>query len=408
MSKNNTGNKNNKKIGASFLDEFPAREITEEEARRLKEMYGDNIDFGTASGSDTTKGKEEYKGLDMTPHEIKAYLDDYIIGQDEAKKAVAVGIYNHSKRLKDNTGLIRKSNIMLIGPTGCGKTLIAQTVAKLMDLPFTIADATSLTEAGYVGDDVESMLSRLYQTAGEDISRAEKGIVFVDEIDKIARKGENVSITRDVSGEGVQQALLKIVEGASVSIPIGGGRKHPQAENPVINTKDILFICGGCFEELTSKKTETTKKNAIGFGDRDEINSEKDENKDGKITTDMLRKAGLMPELIGRFPVVVGLEEIDRDSLIRILTEPKNALTKEYEALLAADGVELIFEKEALEKIADLALERNSGARGLRSIIEDVMLDVMYDLPSQKGIETCVITAESIETGKPKLIRRAA
>lgn len=339
----------------------------------------------------------------LTPHQITDFLNQYVIGQDHAKKALSVAIYNHAKRLNDNTGLIRKSNILMAGASGTGKTLLAQTLAKVLNVPFAIADATSLTEAGYVGDDVENCLTRLVQAADNDIERAERGIIYIDEIDKIARKSENPSITRDVSGEGVQQALLKIIEGAEVSIPAGGGRKHPMASNAIINTKNILFICGGAFEGMLDTKNEGLKR-SIGFNQ--EETTEKPIEK--KLSTETLTKFGILPELIGRLPVLVQLDDIKKDDLVRILTEPKNALVKEYQALLRADGVTLEFTKEALEKIAEKAIERKTGARGLRGIMEELMLDIMYDIPSTPEITKCIITDESVETGIPVLIKNAA
>lgn len=373
-------------------------------------MNGFGEDPGEQNENYRVATKSEEPFLTMKPRDIVAYLDEFIIGQESAKKTLAVAIYNHKKRLSDTTGLIRKSNILMAGPTGTGKTLLAQTIAKILDVPFTIADATSLTEAGYVGDDVENCLARLLQAAGGDPERAERGIIMIDEIDKIARKGENVSITRDVSGEGVQQALLKIIEGTIASVPPQGGRKHPHQETIQIDTSQILFICAGAFEGLVGKKKENIGlKQTIGFstGEESDVKNQ-DADEFEEVTPEMLTRFGMLPELIGRLPVIVTLNDLDQEALVRILSEPRNAATKEYQALLAQDGIELVFEKEALEEIARLALEKKTGARGLRSIIEKLMLDVMYDLPSETGAEKCVITKQSVTDGKPTIIYRAA
>ena len=348
-----------------------------------------------------------------SPKEIKKVLDDYVIGQDDAKRTLSVAVYNHYKRIaheenikKDDDVEIQKSNILLLGPTGCGKTLLARTLAKILKVPFAIADATTLTEAGYVGEDVENILLKLIQAADGDIEKAEKGIIYIDEIDKITRKSENPSITRDVSGEGVQQALLKIVEGTIASVPPQGGRKHPQQEMIQIDTSNILFICGGAFEGLENIIKDRIGKKSIGFGA--EIQSSKDMDKYEvfeQILPQDLLKFGMIPEFIGRLPIIATLKELDRKALIKITTEPKNALVKQYKKLLEIDGVELEFEPDALEAIVDKAIERKTGARGLRSIIENVMTDIMYDIPSNEKIEKCIITKDTIQNNaKPKII----
>lgn len=369
---------------------------------------------------DELEEEEEAPAFEMkelpTPHEIKKNLDDYVIGQEAAKKTLSVAVYNHYKRLQSNSNKdkddveLQKSNIVMVGPTGSGKTLLAQTLAKFLDVPFAIADATSLTEAGYVGEDVENCLLKLIQAADFDIAKAERGIIYIDEIDKIARKSENPSITRDVSGEGVQQALLKILEGTEANVPPQGGRKHPHQEMLQIDTTNILFICGGAFDGIDKTiRSRRTEKN-MGFGaDIHKKNEESVEELLKEIIPTDLQKFGLIPELIGRLPVLVTLNPLDEEAMIHILTEPKNALVKQYQKMLGMDDVKLTFTDDALKAIAEEALRRKTGARGLRSIIERIMLDVMFDAPSRKDVEECIVTKESVVDGKaPQLKLRSS
>ena len=360
------------------------------------------------------QNSEENKAKIVSPKEIKAILDDYVIGQEEAKKILAVAVYNHYKRIynedvmkdKEDDVEIQKSNILLLGPTGCGKTLLASTLAKILQVPFAIADATTLTEAGYVGEDVENILLKLIQAADGDIAKAERGIVYIDEIDKITRKSENPSITRDVSGEGVQQALLKIIEGTVASVPPQGGRKHPHQEMLQINTSNILFICGGAFEGLENIIKDRTGKKSIGFGSKIESNKEISKYKvfEELLPQDLL-KFGLIPEFIGRLPVVATLKELDKDALAKILVEPKNSLVKQYKKLFEIDNVELQFEDEAIFAIVDKAVERKTGARGLRSIIEEIMTDIMFEIPSNPKIAKCIITKDTVINGnEPEVV----
>ena len=338
-----------------------------------------------------------------TPSQMKKYLDDYVIGQENAKMALCVAMYNHTKRLDCNQGKIhvQKSNILLLGPTGSGKTYLAQTLARMMDVPFAIADATSLTEAGYVGEDVENILLNIYHSSGRDLAKAEKGIIYIDEIDKIARKGENMSITRDVSGEGVQQALLKILEGTIARVPLSGGRKHPNADMLEFDTSNVLFICGGAFAGMEKIVQRRNGKRSMGFGAVQPDRKDEFFSWDRVLPEDLV-KYGLIPEFIGRLPVIVGLEELSEPDLIRVLSEPKDSLCKQYQELFAKDGVKLSFTHDALEEIAHRAIERKCGARGLKAIMEEFLMKIMYELPDKNGVNECIIDRQTVLTGEAK------